>query len=150
MSDILRAPCEIPDCIRPSIGLGRCDKHAVYMPRPKAKRKKAELEGPIKARIRAALVQAGAFVMVHDVDNRLGKTGLGKGVSDIICVVMPLGRFLAVEVKRPGFSPSDVRPDQVRWLAEVRKYGGVAGIATCEIEALDLLALAASPLTARE
>lgn len=143
--------CISVGCVRQSfVPNGLCDKHQVFIEKPKAKRKKKELEGPIKARIRAALVQAGAFTMIHDVDNRLGKTGLGKGVSDIICVVMPFGRFLAIEVKRPAFSPSDVRPDQVRWLAEVRKYGGVAGIATCEREALDLLALAASPLTARE
>lgn len=101
---------------------------------------KAEKEAPIKARIRAALIDAGCIVWVHDVDYRLGKTGLGKGTADLICIVTPLGRFLGVECKRPGYSPSDVRPDQRAWINAVRKFGGVAGIATNVAEALALVA----------
>jgi hypothetical protein len=128
-------------CSRPRIGdTGQCDKHQVYTPRSKAKRKIGEREAPIKARIRAALIDAGCIVWVHDVDYRLGKTGLGRGTSDLICIVPPLGRFLGVEVKRPGYSPSDVRADQIAWLAAVRKFGGVSGIATNEAEALALVA----------
>lgn len=111
------------------------------------KRKKVELEGPIKARIRAAIIDAGCIVWVHDVDYRLGKTGLGKGTSDLICVVPPIGKFLGIEVKRPGYSPSDVRADQRAWLAVVRQFGGVSGIATCEAEALALVAEARQPFT---
>lgn len=113
----------------------RCGASVVWTPKPKT-----EKEAPIKARIRAALIEAGCLVWVHDIDYRLGKTGLGKGTSDIICVVPPRGRFLGVEVKRPGFSPSDVRPDQRAWINAVRKFGGVAGIATTVAEALDLVA----------
>lgn len=124
-----RASC--PICLAP----------VVYVA-PK-KRKPGEREAPIKARIRAAVIDAGCIVWIHDVDYRLGKTGLGKGTADLICVVPPFGRFLGIEVKRPGYSPSDVRPDQRAWLAVVRQFGGVSGIATTEAEALALVAEAA-------
>lgn len=102
-------------------------------------RKKPELELPIKKRIRAAVIAAGCICWVHNVDNRNLSTGLGIGTSDLICIVPP-GIFLGIEVKRPGYSPSDVRSDQVAWLAAVRKFGGISGIATCEAEALALVA----------
>ncbi len=115
-----------------------CGWAVVYVPPPpKAKR---ELENPIKKRIREAIAAEGCMSMIHDVDNRLGKTGLGRGVADTISIVPPHGRFLAVEVKRPKYSPSDVSDDQRRWLAAVRHFGGVSGIATCVAEALALVA----------
>ncbi len=130
--------CCIPGCARPRIdGSGQCDKHQVYVPRVRVKQ---ERESPIKARIRSAVIEAGCIVWVHDVDYRLGKTGLGRGTSDLICIVPPLGRFLGIEVKRPKYSPSDVREEQRCWLAAVRQFGGVSGIATCEAEALALVA----------
>lgn len=112
-----------------------CGAPVVYVPPTKP-----EKEAPIKARIRAALIEAGCIVWVHDIDYRLGKTGLGKGTSDLICIVPPLGRFLAVEVKRPGYSPSDVRPDQRCFIAVVRKFNGIAGIAVDVPSALALVA----------
>jgi hypothetical protein len=114
-----------------------CSTTVVYVaPPPKKKR---ELEIPIKRRIRDAVIAAGCIAWVHDADYRLGKTGLGKGTSDLICIVPPHGRFLGIEVKRPKYSPSDVRDDQRSFLAVVRKFGGVSGIATCEAEALALV-----------
>lgn len=122
----------------------------VHKPRPM-------LEKGIEIRIRVALSTAGVLVMKHHVDNRGQKpcakcgfkdpqrgarTGLGLGVSDLICVVPPHGRFLGIEVKRPGYSPSDVREDQKRWLNVVRRFGGVTGIATSEEEAMALVELA--------
>lgn len=53
---------------------------------------------------------------------RLMRFGLAKGSSDLIGMLPPSGRFLAVEVKRPGERPT---PAQVAWLAEVRLAGGV-------------------------
>lgn len=111
-----------------------CREPVIWRAKPKP-----EKEAPIKARIRAALIDAGCLVWVHDIDYRLGKTGLGKGTSDLICIVPPHGRFLGVEVKRPGYSPSDVRSDQRAWINAVRKFGGVAGIATNVAEALALV-----------
>ncbi len=116
-------------------GLETCDKHRVYVPPTKP-----ELEQPIKLRIRDALVAAGCMAKIHVVDNRIFKhTGLGNGCSDIICVVPPHGTFLAVEVKRPKYSPSDVTPDQRAFLRAVRHFGGVSGIATNVEEALALV-----------
>ena len=110
-----------------------CGTLVQYVPKVKAKR---ELEAPIKARIRLALVEAGALMWVHNVDNRMLHTGLGIGTSDLIGVVPPHGRFLGVEVKRPGEKPND---NQKRWLAVVRQFGGVSGVATNVQEALALL-----------
>lgn len=134
-----RVSCEVADCTRPVRAGSRCDRHAVYVPPPpKAKR---ELETPIKKRCHAAVMATGHVIgWIHDVDYRLGKTGLGLGTSDTIYVVAPFGRFLGIEYKRVGYSPSDVSPAQRAWLAAVRKFGGVSGIATCEAEALALLA----------
>lgn len=132
-----------------------CGWIVTFVARPKAKRVKQELEQPIKLRIRDALIAAGCMVKVHNVDNRLMTTGLGRGVSDLICIVPPLGRFLAVEVKRPKVGI--VSDDQRSFIAAVRKFGGIAGTATSVEEALALLEearqpvlLDASPLAARD
>ena len=114
-----------------------CHATVIYVAPVKVKQ---ELELPIKARIRAAVIDAGCIAWVHDVDNRQMKTGLGEGTSDLVCIVPPFGRFLGIEVKRPKYSPSDVRPAQRCWLAAVRKFGGVSGIATNVAEALALVA----------
>ena len=113
----------------------KCRAPVVYVPRAKP-----ELEQPIKKRIQAALRDAGHACWIHNIDNRSMHTGLdSRGVSDLICIVAPLGRFLAIEVKRPKSSPSDVTPDQRCFLPAVRKFGGVSGIATNVEEALLLV-----------
>ncbi len=102
---------------------------------------KRELEQPIKERCHRAVLATGCCGWIHVVDNRNFKhTGLGNGCSDTIYVVPPHGRFLAIEIKRPGYSPSDVTPAQRAFLRAVRHFGGVSGIATCESEALALVA----------
>ncbi len=120
----------------------QCGEPVVYVPKVKVK---PELELPIKLRIREALASQGCMAMIHNVDNRQLATGLGRGVSDIICIVPPLGRFLGVEVKRPKYSPSDVSDEQRAWLGAVRKFGGVSGIATCVEEAIALMTEARQP-----
>lgn len=105
---------------------------------PKPPREKA-----IEIQIRVALAAAGVMVMKHHVDNRdHARTGLGIGVADLICIVPPFGRLLAIEVKRPGYSPSDVKDHQRKWLAIVKRYGAIAGVASSVDEALALLDLA--------
>lgn len=107
---------------------------------------KRELEQPIKVRIKRAIIAEGCVAWIHNIDNRQMHTGLdARGVSDLICIVPPFGRFLAIEVKRPKYSPSDVTPEQRAFLAAVRKFGGVSGIATNEAEALALVAEARQP-----
>lgn len=103
------------------------------------KRAKPPLESTIKAAIRAAVIGEGCLCWVHNVDNRMMHTGLGLGTSDLVCVVPPYGRFLGIEIKRPGYCPSDVSDNQRNWLAAVRKFGGVSGIATNVHEALALV-----------
>jgi len=48
-----------------------------------------------------------------------------KGVSDILGI-LPGGRFLAIEVKRPGGRPSE---HQTAFIQEINRHGGVAFIA---------------------
>lgn len=112
----------------------KCHTPVRYVEKVKPKK---ELESSIKARIRVALVAEGIVCWIHNVDNRLLHTGLGLGTADIIGVVPPHGRFIAVEVKRPG---GNVSENQKRWLAVVRQFGGVSGIATNVDEALALVA----------
>lgn len=130
--------CEVADCVRRVIGgSARCDRHAVYVPRVKVKQ---EREKPIRERVEAMLKAEGCMVKTHTIDNRhTNASGLGVGTSDLICIVPPHGRFLAIEMKRPKYSPSDVTPAQRAFLVAVRHFGGVSGIATCEEEALALV-----------
>jgi hypothetical protein len=93
-------------------------------------------EKSVEIQIRVALATEGVMVMKHHVDNRAARTGLGLGVADLICVVPPYGRFLGIEVKRPGQKP---RTAQRRWLDVVRRFGGVTGVATSVEEAMRLV-----------
>lgn len=113
-----------------------CMAAVTYIDVPRKPKPKPELESAIKSRIRAALIKEGALVWIHNVDNRLLHTGLGIGTGDIICVVPPHGRFLGIECKRPGRKPT---ADQERWLAVVRQFGGVGGVATNVEDAVALL-----------
>lgn len=120
----------------------------------------APREKGVEISIRVALSAAGVLVMKHHVDNRGQKpcpkcghkdpqrgarTGLGIGVSDLICVVPPYGRFVGIEVKRPGYTASDVRDEQKRWLSVVRRFGGITGIASSVEEAMAIIELARKP-----
>lgn len=49
--------------------------------------------------------------------------GLGKGSSDLIGILAPSGRLLALEVKRPGEKPT---ASQLIWQARIRDLGGFA------------------------
>lgn len=57
------------------------------------------------------------------------------GSSDLIGIG-PGGRFLAIEVKRPGGRRAD---DQRGFIDLVRRYGGIAGFAESVDDALDLI-----------
>jgi hypothetical protein len=54
-----------------------------------------------------------------------------KGVSDILGIIN--GRFLAIEVKRPGQKP---RPDQAEFLKEINNQGGL-GIVVHSLDELE-------------
>lgn len=113
---------------------------------------KEPLERAIELRIRVALNAAGALCWKHTVETchacgqrPTPRTGLGLGCADLICIVPPFGRFLAVEVKRPSTRNAKRDEHQRKWMAVVRRHGGVAGVATCEEEALALLDEARRP-----
>lgn len=113
---------------------------------------KEPLERAIELRIRVALNAAGALCWKHTVETCHGcgqrptaRTGLGLGCADLICIVPPFGRFLAIEVKRPSTRNAKRDEHQRRWMAVVRRHGGVAGVATSEAEAMALLEEARRP-----
>lgn len=115
----------------------------------RARKERPPLEKHVEIQVRVALAAAGVMVMKHEVlachecgarPNR--RQGLGIGVSDLVCVVPPHGRFLGIEMKRPGYTPSDVREAQTRWLGVVRRFGGVTGVASSVDEAMALVAQA--------
>lgn len=110
---------------------------------------KEQLERDIETEIRVALNQANLMVMKHRIElcphcGGKPKTGqgLGLGCADLICVVPPYGRFLAIEVKRPKTRCAKRDEHQRQWMTVVRQYGGVAGVATNVDEAFGLLDLA--------
>lgn len=51
--------------------------------------------------------------------------GLSKGSADLVGILAPAGRFVALEVKT---ATGRVRPEQVVWLALVRSRGGFAAV----------------------
>ena len=115
----------------------------VFVP---AKKGAGESERAVELRIRAAVSAAGCLVWKHTVEpcwscgkKPTKRTGLGEGASDLLAVCMKTGRAIFIEVKRPGYRPSDVRPMQRTFLATVRRLGAVSGIATNEAEALALV-----------
>lgn len=117
---------------------------------------KEPLEREIEIRIRVAICAAGVLCWKHTVETCVccgqrptQRTGLGIGCADLICIVPPFGRFLAIEVKRPSTRNAKRDEHQRKWMGIVRRHGGVAGVATNELEALELLASARRPNDAR-
>jgi len=65
----------------------------------------------------------GAISGTHNGKRRFLRFTSMEGVSDILGILPPTGRFLAVEVKRPGKNPT---PQQAAFLGIVRQCGGLA------------------------
>lgn len=92
-------------------------------------------ESQIQAEIRLALARLPGVVTwrnsvgvaTHDspTHSRTVRYGLGPGSSDLVGILGPTGRFIALEVKRPGQHPTD---EQARFLRLVRMYGGFAAV----------------------
>lgn len=102
----------------------------------------ANAETNLQGRIMVALSQAGCLVWRQNTGalpdprtGRLVRYGLCKGSADVIGIA-PGGRFLAVEVKTPR---GRVTEAQERFLAAVRRAGGVAGVARSVDDALRLV-----------
>lgn len=71
-------------------------------------------------------------------DGRFIKFGLTKGSSDLIgwTEVNGVAVFTAVEVKKPKKKPT---PEQTKFIEAVRSRGGIAGVATSDDEAEELI-----------
>lgn len=111
------------------------------------KKAKVEPESSVLKRVTELLWTLGGIEVMR---NRIGfdrracrHYGLGTGSSDIVCIVAPFGRWLCVETKRGDGGV--VSNDQETWLAKMRTYGAVAGVAITNEEVLALVALARQP-----
>lgn len=101
-----------------------------------------ESESSLMHRIMIAVSTCGALVWRNHVgrgrhaSGNYVAMGLGVGSADIVGLVPPFGRWLAIEVKAPK---GVVSPEQTRWLELVRRWGGVAGVARSVEDALALV-----------
>lgn len=124
-------------------GIVNGERVHVYQP----PRRESEKSVEVKARV--AIAALGVMVKKHVVEScyscgsppKAG-TGLGKGTSDLFCIVPPLGRVVFIEMKRPGYSPSDVSDEQRAFIRAVKLFGGIAGVASSVEEAVALVKLA--------
>jgi hypothetical protein len=74
---------------------------------------------------------------VADQHGRTVRYGCGgNGCADYLGVLRSSGRFVAMEIKSTNGRVSD---DQTRFLARVRRSGGIAFVARCLQDALDAL-----------
>lgn len=106
-------------------------------------------EKGIQLQIVTALEAAAVRVLQHRIfpchtcgQRPTKETGLGEFAADILCVVPPYGRACFIEVKRPGFENRKRDEGQRKWADWIRRYGGVAGIATNVDQAFALIDLA--------
>jgi len=88
-------------------------------------------EKEITHSIRSLLKQFGIFHFKH-----FGGPMSQRGISDLLGCYQ--GRFLALEVKRPGNKPSD---DQIRFIENVKASGGIAGVVYSIDDVVELLGL---------
>lgn len=97
-------------------------------------------ESEIQAAIRAALGRLPDVCLwrnhvgqLTDAGGRTHPFGLAVGSADLIGVLAPSGRLIALECKTPA---GRLRPEQRSWLAVVRRFGGFACVVRSVEEAL--------------
>lgn len=109
----------------------------------------AEKESVILSKIKLAVGTVGGVKVMR---NQVGAAkmkgfwvsfGLEKGSSDLVAIVAPYGRWLCLEIKRP--KGSRFEEGQREWLAEMERYGAVAGAVSTVEEALALVVKARRP-----
>ena len=92
------------------------------------------LERVIVARIVKALKKYGVTWLIKTHGGPFQTTG----IPDILCIAPGTGRFVGIEVKRPrGYGKATEL--QLKQIEKINSAGGVAGIATCEEEAIALV-----------
>lgn len=97
-------------------------------------------ESQIQADVRAALgalpdvcLWRNHVGVVRGEDGRTHRFGLGIGSADLVGVLAPHGRLIALEIKTPV---GRLRPEQRAWLEVVRAMGGFAAVVRSVEEAL--------------
>jgi hypothetical protein len=65
----------------------------------------------------------GAIAGEHNGKRRFLRFSSAPGISDIIGLLPPAGKLLAIECKRPGRHPT---PEQLAFLEVIRSSGGIA------------------------
>lgn len=97
-------------------------------------------ETEIQAAIRKALGALPDFLCwrnhvgkIQDERGRWHTFGLAPGSADLIGLLTPHGRFVALEIKEPGKRPTS---EQIDWLAMVQRTGGFAAVVRSPAEAL--------------
>ncbi len=96
------------------------------------KPREKDIQAAILATLRAMRILCWRInttgVPIHGPDGIVGmRPGPNRGVSDIIGCQRVTGRFIAIEVKRPG---GKATPEQQEFLDSVTRAGGIAFVAT--------------------
>ena len=94
------------------------------------------MNSPLEKTIVAAIMRALKARGVRWMLKTHGGPYQASGLPDIIAIAPGTGRFLGIEVKRPGGRVTDL---QKATLARINEAGGVAGVAYCTEDALALL-----------
>ena len=101
-------------------------------------------ESVLQAEIRLALGRDPSLVLWRNAVGQAehvagnGRTfrqafGLAKGSADLVGILAPAGRFVALEIKTPA---GRVSPEQTTWLALVRSRGGFSAVVRSVDEAI--------------
>ena len=97
-------------------------------------------ESEIQAAIRAALgalpdvcLWRNHVGQLRDESGRVHRFGLSVGSADLVGVLAPSGRLIALECKS---ATGRLRPEQRAWLDVVRRFGGFACVVRSADEAL--------------
>lgn len=101
-------------------------------------------ESVLQAEIRLALGRDPSLVLWRNAVGQAehvagnGRTfrqafGLARGSADLVGILAPSGRFVALEIKTPT---GRVSPEQTTWLALVRSRGGFAAVVRSVDEAI--------------
>lgn len=112
----------------------------------------AKSESEVQAEIRK---HVGSLPDVRVWRNNVGKLpnesgrmvqfGLCDGSSDLVCIVGPFGRWLVIECKEEAWVPArsgkrfEKEENQRKFIAIVRRFGGVGGFARSVAEAMALV-----------
>jgi len=92
------------------------------------------LESQIKKQIKAALLQKYPVAVWYKIH---GGPQQERGIPDIIGCYH--GRFVAMEIKRPGADYREPTPYQRKQITDIKMAGGVTGVVTSVEEALELM-----------